>query len=192
MTSSAQKTSSVNWENNINKGNYEAVKHKVEIPVKLNYNVSRSQTQADPAVRHTVELQVNLALDFPINLQTDTVSTDVKNIEVLSTAVKDTMVSELGNSYQIPTAITQLPTVSSENIKNPSSELDISQSSQGPAREVLYRLPSAITQSFTRIEDEGVGQKNNKYSAVEILPLVNDITPLASENSSTEKLSDIK
>ena len=71
------------------------------------------------------------------------------------------MISERGNVYQIPTAITPIPTISSKDSKSPSSELDISQSSQGPAKETLYQLPNAITQSFTHIESEGVGQENN-------------------------------
>ena len=81
MTSSVQKVNSVNGKDIINKKGNEAVKHTVEIPVKLNYNTSISHDQVDPAVRHTVELRVNLAFDIPIDLQTNIMSTDVKNIE---------------------------------------------------------------------------------------------------------------
>ena len=71
VTPSTQKINSVIEKESITKKDSQVVKHMVEIPVRLNYNIFEIHNQVESAVRHTIELQVNLALDLPTNSQTD-------------------------------------------------------------------------------------------------------------------------
>ena len=136
----------------------ESPDHKVDVPVRTLCNLNVNETYP----KHTVNFQVNLALEFQHHSQVAC----IPNIEILSTSVKSFNLPEQESQRVVSTAMNHISTIvngeceetrNNSVISQPSQsniikndivgELAISQSRQPPNnRNIAQKVPTTITQ----------------------------------------------